>query len=200
MISHFFAYLARMRLIRRWSLMHNTSPENVQEHSHRVALFAHALATIANTVYGRRTNPERAAFLALYHDASEVMTGDLPTPVKYFDAGIRDAYGKIEQAANRRLLSLLPEALRPAYQPALFPQDGDTESWQLVRAADKLCAWVKCVEERRAGNREFIQAEEGLKQQLDNMDMPEINYFFKRFAPSFAMSLDELGPPRPEQG
>lgn len=198
MISHFFAYIARMRLIRRWSLMHNTSQENVQEHSHRVAILAHALAIIANTVYGRKTNPERAAFLALYHDAGEVMTGDLPTPVKYFDDGIREAYRKIEQSANRRLLSFLPDEFRQAYEPALVPQAEDAESWRLVHAADKLCAWLKCVEEMRSGNREFAQAEEGLKQQLDNMDMPEVNYFFKRFAPSFAMSLDELGPPQPE--
>ena len=158
MASHFFAYLSRMRLIRRWSLMQNSSPENIQEHSQRVALLAHALGAIRKTVFKQPADPERAAFLALLHDAGEVMTGDLPTPVKYFDAAIREAYRGIEEAANRRLLSFLPPEFRDAYSPALFPEEEDSASWELVKAADKLCAWLKCVEERRGGNREFLLA------------------------------------------
>ena len=192
-MSHFFAYLSRMRLIRRWSLMQNTSPENIQEHSHRVALLAHALGTIGNVKFGKNWNPERAAFLSLLHDASEVITGDMPTPVKYYDAGIRAAYKNIEQTANERLLSFLPEEFRDTYKPSLIPEEADADSWRLVRAADKLCAWLKCIEERRSGNREFLLAEKGLREQLDSMNMPEIEYFLEHFAPGFALTLDELG-------
>ncbi len=192
MISHFFAYLSRMRLIRRWSLMQNSSPENIQEHSHRVALLAHALGTIGNVKFGKRWNPERASFLALLHDASEVITGDMPTPVKYYDEEIRGAFKGIEQAANRRLLSFLPEEFRAAYAPSLVPAESDAEAWRLVKAADKLCAWLKCVEERRGGNRDFALAEEGLKRQLDAMGMVEVEYFLVHFAPGFSLTLDEL--------
>ena len=200
MPGNFFAYLSRMRLIRRWSLMQSNSPENVQEHSHRVALFAHALATIGNRLFGKSYDAERTAFLALLHDACEVMTGDLPTPVKYFDANMRAAYRDIERAANERLLSLLPPELRDAYEPALFPEEGDAESWRLVGAADKLCAWLKCVEERRGGNREFLLAEEGLRAKLDSLNMNEVNYFIEHFAPGFMLTLDELGEPMPSGG
>ena len=193
MRSHFFAYLSRMRLIRRWSLMQNNSPENIQEHSHRVALLAHALGTIGNTKFGKSWNPERAAFLALLHDASEVITGDMPTPVKYYDPSIRLAYKSIEDEANRRLLSFLPEEFRSAYEPSLMPAEEDADSWQLVKAADKLCAWLKCVEERRGGNREFALAEEGLRAALDSFHMSEIDYFLEHFAPGFSLTLDELG-------
>lgn len=193
MISHFFAYLSRMRLIRRWSLMQNSSPENIQEHSHRVALFAHALATISRVKFGKEKDGERAAFLALLHDASEVITGDMPTPVKYYDSGIRDAFKNIEKSANQRLLSFLPLEFRSAYEPALLPRDSDRECWELVKAADKLCAWLKCVEERRAGNCDFRQAEAALSGQLDAMKMPEVEYFREHFAPGFSLTLDELG-------
>ncbi len=193
MISHFFAYLSRMRLIRRWSLMQNSSPENIQEHSHRVALLAHALGTIGNVKFGKAWNAERAGFLALLHDASEVITGDMPTPVKYYDEEIRSAFKGIESAANRRLLSFLPEEFRAAYAPSLIPDDADAEAWRLVKAADKLCAWLKCVEERRGGNRDFALAEEGLRRQLDSMGMVEVEYFLEHFAPGFSLTLDELG-------
>ncbi|MCD8349655.1 MAG: 5'-deoxynucleotidase [Planctomycetaceae bacterium] len=193
MSSHFFAYLSRMRLIRRWSLMYNTSPENIQEHSHRVALLAHALATIGNMEFGQNHDAERVAFLALLHDASEVVTGDMPTPVKYYDDAIRTAYKKMEETANRRLLSFLPEKYRSIYESALVPDEAEADNWALVRAADKLCAWLKCVEERRAGNREFLLAEKGLRDQLDRMDMAEVAYFLEHFAPGFELTLDELG-------
>lgn len=198
--SHFFAYMSRMRLIRRWSLMQNNSPENIQEHSHRVALLAHALATIGQVKFGKKTNAERAAFLALLHDASEVMTGDLPTPVKYFDGRIREAYKDIEAAANRRLLSLLPKEFQEVYQPALQPRTDDEDAWRLVHAADKLCAWLKCVEERRGGNREFLLAEEAIRSQLDSLCMEEVGYFLEVFAPGFSLTLDELGGAMPSSG
>jgi 5'-deoxynucleotidase len=193
--SHFFAYISRMRLIRRWSLMQNNSPENIQEHSHRVAVLAHALACIGNLKFGKNHDAERAAFLALFHDAGEVMTGDLPTPVKYFDANIREAYRGIERSANERLLSFLSTDFREIYRPALEPDQSDNDAWTLVRAADKLCAWLKCVEERRGGNREFLLAEEAIKAQLDSMDMAEVRYFLENFAPGFSLTLDELGEP-----
>lgn len=193
MNGNFFAYLSRMRLIRRWSLMQNNSPENIQEHSHQVALFAHALGTIGRVKFGKSYDPERAAFLALLHDASEVITGDMPTPVKYYDDKIRAAYKGIEDAAKERLLSFLPEEFRDVYAPGLMPTDADGESWRLVKAADKLCAWIKCVEERRGGNREFLLAEAGLRRQLDSLNMVEIDYFLETFAPGFSLTLDELG-------
>lgn len=182
--------------------MQNSSPENIQEHSHRVALFAHALATISRLKFGRERDGERAAFLALLHDASEVITGDMPTPVKYHDAGARRAFKEIERAANRRLLEFLPPEFREAYGPALVPREEDGDCWRLVKAADKLCAWLKCVEERRAGNRDFLLAEEALARQLDGMavDMPEVEYFRRHFAPGFSLTLDELGGGRSEDG
>ena len=187
-----------MRLIRRWSLMRNSSPENIQEHSQRTAVLAHALSTIRHVVFKKEADPERAAFLALLHDAGEVMTGDLPTPVKYFDAAIREAYRGIEEAANRRLLAFLPPEFRGAYESSLFPAAQDAPHWEIVKAADKLCAYLKCVEERRGGNREFLLAEESLKKQLDDLALPEVEYFLEVFAPGFALSLDELGGPTPE--
>ena len=195
MASHFLAYVFRMRLIRRWSLMQNSSPENIQEHSHRVALLAHVLGTIRKTIFNQPADPERAAFLALLHDAGEVMTGDLPTPVKYFDANIRTAYRSIEEAANQRLLTFLPPELRETYASSLVPREDEAENWELVKAADKLCAWLKCVEERRGGNREFLLAEETLLDQINAMKLKEIEYFMSEFAPGFSLTLDELGLP-----
>lgn len=182
-----------MRLIRRWSLMQTSSPENIQEHSHRVALFAHALATISRVKFGRERDGERAAFLALLHDASEVITGDMPTPVKYYDNCIREAFKNIERSANKRLLAFLPPEFRDSYEPALLPREEDRDSWELVKAADKLCAWLKCIEEGRAGNKDFRLAEEALSKQLDALDMPEVAYFREYFAPGFSLTLDELG-------
>jgi 5'-deoxynucleotidase len=196
--GHFFAYVSRMRLIRRWSLMRGGSPENLQEHSHRVALFAHALAAIGNRIFGKSLDGERAAFLALLHDAGEVMTGDLPTPVKYFSPGFRESWRGLEAAAARRLLELLPPEFRADYEPALFPREADAAGWRLVRAADKLCAWLKCREELRGGNREFAPAERAIRRQLAELEMEEVDYFLEVFAPGFALAPDELGPPGPE--
>jgi 5'-deoxynucleotidase len=190
--SHFFAYLSRMKLIRRWGLMHSAYPENVQEHSLRVAQIAHALAVIRNRLFGGDVRPERAAVLALYHDAGEVLTGDLPTPVKNFNPEIRAAYRAIEASAREKLVTMVPEPLRPAYRDILVPPDSGDVHLQLVHAADRLCAYIKCVEERSAGNPEFAQAEQALRQAIDAIALPEVRYFIDTFLPSFRLTLDDL--------
>jgi 5'-deoxynucleotidase len=192
-VSHLFAYLARMKFIKRWGLMHTTYPESIQEHSHRVALIAHTLATIRNRLFGGRVDPARAAVLALYHDASEVLTGDLPAPVKYFNPDIRTAYREIESAANERLLDMVPEPLRADYQALFVAATEDHACWEVVKAADKLCAYLKCVEEVAAGNREFSRAEQALRKTVDALPQPEVRYFLDTFAPSLKLTLDELG-------
>jgi 5'-deoxynucleotidase len=191
-MSHFFAYLSRMRLIRRWGLMHSAYPENVQEHSLRVALIAHALALIRNRLYGGNVDPERTAVLALFHDAGEVLTGDLPTPVKNFNPEIKRAYHAIESAAREKLLSMVPPPLRPEYEALLGAERADERSRELVRAADRICAYVKCLEERSAGNPEFSQAEKTLRAAIEAIDLPEVRYFVETFVPSFRLTLDEL--------
>lgn len=192
-MSHLFAYLARMKFIRRWGLMHNNYPENVQEHSQRVATIAHALALIRNRMFAGEVDAERVAVLALYHDASEVFTGDLPTPVKYFSDDIRSAYRKIETRAQRRLLDMVPAGLREDFGALFEVQSEDRDLWQLVSAADKLCAYIKCVEEVSAGNREFASAERTLQTTVEQLDLPEVDYFVAEFLPSFRLTLDELG-------
>jgi 5'-deoxynucleotidase len=192
-VSHLFAYLARMKFIKRWGLMHTTYPESIQEHSHRVAVIAHALATIRNRMFGGRVDPARAAVLALYHDAGEVLTGDMPAPVKYFNPEIRGAYHAIEAAANQRLLEMVPEPLRADYQPLFIAATEDHACWELVKAADKLCAYLKCVEEVAAGNREFSRAEQALRATVEALPLPEVRYFLETFAPSLKLTLDELG-------
>ena len=192
-MSHLFAYLARMKFIKRWGLMHTTYPESIQEHSHRVAVIAHTLATIRNRLFGGRVDPARAAVLALYHDASEVLTGDLPAPVKYFNPDIRGAYREIETAANQRLLAMVPDALREDYRALFVAAAGDRDAWELVKAADKLCAYLKCVEEVAAGNREFSRAEQALRATVEALPQPEVRYFPETFAPSLKLTLDDLG-------
>jgi 5'-deoxynucleotidase len=191
-MSHLFAYLSRMKFIRRWGLMHNTYPENVQEHSLRVAMVAHALAVIRNRLFGGNVSGERTAVLALYHDASEVLTGDLPAPVKYFNPEIKNAYKEIEAAAARRLLDMIPEALKADYQGLFFAEAADQEPRELVKAADKLCAYLKCLEEIGTGNQEFAKAEKALRASVEELDLPEVRYFLDKFVPSFRLTLDEL--------
>ena len=190
-MHHFFAYLSRLKLIRRWSLMRNTQPENDAEHSLQAAMIAHALALMARDRYGRAVNPEHVLALAVYHDATEVLTGDLPTPVKYHSEGLRAAYGQVEQLASERLLAMLPEPMRPAYAPYLAPE-GDAEERVLVKAADKLCAYVKCLEEQRAGNHEFDAACDNIRRSLEQNPLPEVRDFLREFVPSFTLTLDEL--------
>lgn len=192
MPSNFFAYLARMRLIRRWSLMHSSRPENVEEHSYRVAVIAHALAVIRKRIFNRESNPERAAFLALFHDAGEVITGDLPTPVKHYTAELRDAYKKMEKEAVEKMLTLLPKEIRIEYSHALIQEKADGDMWELVRAADKIDAWIKCIEERRGGNHEFLPAEKKLRAQVEEFQLPEAEYFIREFVPGFSLTLDDL--------
>ena len=190
MKSHFFAYVARMRCITRWALMHNTFSENVQEHSHMVAVLAHALAVIRNRVYGGKIDAGQVAVAALYHDATEILTGDLPTPIKYYDPEIRDAYKRVESVACDRLLAMLPPELEGDYEPVL--KCADEEVLSLVKAADKLSAYVKCVEELKAGNAEFRRAAEQTRAALDAMRLPELDYFMEHCMESFSMTLDEL--------
>ena len=191
MASHFFALIARMRYIDRWGLMRNTRPENIQEHSHMVAVLAHALAVIRREVYGGEIDPGQAAVLALYHDAPEILTGDLPTPVKYFNPEIRDAYKTVEAVSARRLLALLPPELQQVYAP-LLGEDARGELHAIVNAADKLSAYINCVEELKAGNHEFKQAAEQTLEALKASPLPEVGYFMEHFLPGFSLTLDEL--------
>ena len=180
-----------MKNIGRWSLMRSVTPENVQEHSHMVAVLAHALAVIRRDVFGLPCDPNACAAAALFHDAAEILTGDLPTPIKYFNPEIMTAYRQVEAAASEKLLHMLPAELRPAYEP--FLSESDPEIKRLVKAADKLSAYIKCIEERRAGNDEFMRAEQKTLDTLRAYDMPEVDYFLERFIPAFDRTLDELG-------
>ena len=188
----FFAYLSRMRYINRWGLMRNTFQENVQEHSHMVAVLAHTLAVIRRDVLGKPADPGLAAAAALYHDAPEILTGDLPTPIKYYSPDIRDAYKQVEQVSAGKLLDMLPPELRGAYEP-LVREEYDPDTRALVKAADKLSAYIKCVEELKAGNTEFRQAAEQTLEALKAYGLPEVDYFMERFLPAFGLTLDELG-------
>ena len=190
MKSHFFAYISRMRFIQRWALMRNTAPENVQEHSHQVAVLAHALAVIRNEKFGGRLDPGAVAVAALYHDASEILTGDMPTPIKYDNPAIRNAYKDVEAVAEGKLLHMLPPELQGVYGPILTQSDPEVR--QVVKAADKLSAYLKCLEELKAGNSEFAAAEKQTRQALVDMQLPCLDYFMAHFLDSFRLTLDEL--------
>lgn len=189
---HFFATVSRMKYIQRWALMRSSRPENLSEHALEVAMIAHALCTLGNVRYGRHLNGERAALMAIYHDASEIITGDMPTPVKYYSAEIRDAYKHVEQIADEQLLEQLPEDLREVYAPVLKMQDEELVPY--VKAADKLSAYIKCIEEAQAGNAEFRSAAESTRKILEELaeTMPEIRDFMTEFLPSYGSTLDEL--------
>jgi 5'-deoxynucleotidase len=189
-MSHFFAYLGRMKYILRWGLMRNTQPENIQEHSLQVAIIGHALAMIKNRRFGGSVDADKVATLAAFHEASEVITGDLATPIKYFNPHIKDAYKHIEQVASDKLLSMLPAEFTEDYRPLLFQED--SEEHKLMKAADKICAYLKCLDELRSGNREFEKATAAIRRELDTIKRPEVEYFLKEFAPSFSLTLDEL--------
>ena len=192
MSHNFFAYISRMRYIGRWSLMRNSLPENIQEHSHMVAVIAHALGVIRRDVFHVPCEPNEYAAVALYHDSSEILTGDLPTPIKYYSRSINAAYKEVEDIACRKLLATLPEELRGAFRPLI---NGETEArcHDLVKAADKLSAYIKCIEERRAGNDEFLSAEKQTREILVQSPLPEVKYFMEHFIPAFELTLDELG-------
>ena len=192
MSENFFAYISRMRYIGRWSLMRNALPENIQEHSHMTAVLAHALGVIRRDVFKTDCDPNECAAVALFHDCSEILTGDLPTPIKYHSRSIQQAYREVEKLACEKLMDTLPKELRGAYEPIMT---GETEKrlHDIVKAADKLSAYIKCIEERRAGNDEFISAEKQTRKLLEESPMPEVAYFLEHFIPAFELTLDELG-------
>ena len=192
MANEFYALLGRMRYITRWGLMRNSFSENIQEHSHQVAVLAHALALIRRDILQLPTpEPERCAVAALYHDASEILTGDMPTPIKYYNPAMKDAYKHVERRANQYLLDMLPQELRDAYVPYMLGEDEQVEN--IVKAADKLAAYIKCVEEQKAGNLEFESAARQTVESMHAMERPELNWFIAECLPAFALNLDELG-------
>ena len=191
MSNNFFAYISRMKLIRRWGLMRNTQPEHDMEHSMQVVMLAHGMGAIANRRFGARVDLGRIALLAAYHDVSEVITGDLATPIKYFNPDIKRSFHAIEDIACDKLASMLPDDLRGDYLPLLRP-DTDSREWRIVKAADKLSAYLKCLEELKAGNAEFARARETIAAQLADIDLPELREFMRDFGASFELTLDEL--------
>ncbi len=191
MTYNFFALMDRMKYIKRWSLMRSVREENIMEHSQQVAMTAHALAVINNKVFGGKADAGICALYAIYHECSEVLTGDLPTPIKYFNRTITGAYKDIEGVANEKLLDTLPEELRKEFALCVKP-DTDSIEWRLVKVADRLSAYIKCLEERRCGNTEFEKAEKSIRKDILSRGIPEADYFVKNFIPAFLLSLDEL--------
>lgn len=191
MTSHFFAMMNRMKYIYRWGLMNNTKTENICEHSLVVSMLSHALVVISNKRFGTDLNPEHAAMLGLYHDASEIITGDMPTPIKYFNPVISEAYKQIERVAEEKLVSYLPEDLQDEFKPLLTVSEVDKDYIPFLKAADKLSALIKCIEEEKVGNREFSKAYSTIKESLDGMNLPYVNVFMEEFLPSFSLTLDE---------
>ena len=191
MEHHFFAYINRMKFIQRWGLMRNTLPENDMEHALQTAMIAHAIAVMGNVRHQKHYNAEYVMALAMYHDASEVITGDLPTPIKHHNPAIKTEYNKLEIIATQKLISMLPPDLREYYTP-LIAHDETTDEWKLVKAADRICAYIKCLEERKSGNLEFESARKSVKKFLDQVDLPEVQDFMSQCVPGFAMTLDEI--------
>ena len=189
--SAFFAIISRMKYIDRWALMRNTHSETLSEHSLDTAIIAHALAVIRNRRFGGQVSPERAALLAIFHDVPEVITGDMPTPIKYFSSEIRSAYAGVESAAESRLLSLLPEDMRDEYLPLITHEGEDAELLRLVKCADKLSALVKCIEEEKACNKEFTAAKAATIKAIKDMGIPEGIEFLEKFIPPFELTLDD---------
>ena len=190
-MSNFFAMISRMKYIDRWGLMNNTKTENISEHSLEVAILSHALVTIADTRLGQSLDADRAAVIGLFHDASEIITGDMPTPVKYFNPEIKNAYKAVEKVAENKLIDMLPEDLRALYRPLI--SDIDEELAPYIKAADKLSALIKCIEEVRMGNNEFLKAKTATEEAIDAMDLPALKIFVKEYLPAYYLTLDELG-------
>lgn len=190
--SHFFAHLSRLKLINRWPLMRNVRTENVSEHSLQVAFVAHALAIIKNRKFNGQVNPERIALMAMYHDTSEVLTGDMPTPTKYYNPQITIEYKKIEKIAQNKLIDMLPKEFQEDFRPLIDDDFYSQEEKHIVKQADALCAYLKTIEELSAGNNEFKLAEQRLKGTLSERGSPEMDYFLDVFVPSFSLSLDEI--------
>ncbi len=190
-MNRFFAMLSRMKYIDRWGLMNNTKTENISEHSLEVAILAHALVSIANVRLGENLNADKAAVIAIFHDAGEIITGDMPTPIKYYNPEIKNAYKAIEKVAEERLISMLPEDLRAIYRPVISNEDAVLE--QYVKAADKLSALIKCIEEVRMGNNEFLKAKESTEASIRDMTLPALEIFMEECMPAYYLTLDELG-------
>ncbi len=192
MEGNFYAMLSRMKYIERWALMRNSRPENVSEHTLEVSILSHALAVIGNKRLEKNLNGERAALIALFHDSTEIITGDMPTPIKYHNGNIQDAFKEIEKEAANRLLHMLPVDFFEEYEPLYFQKEEDTYLWKLVKAADKLSALIKCIQEEKAGNTEFVNAKESIIVSLEELDLEEAKIFMDDFLPSFYRNLDEL--------
>jgi 5'-deoxynucleotidase len=192
MENSFYAMISRMKYIERWALMRNSISENISEHSLEVSILAHALAIISKERLGKQLNAEKAALIGIYHDATEIITGDMPTPIKYFNENIQGAFKAVEHAAAERLLNMLPKDIRRSYETIFFPQEGEQYLWKLVKAADKLSALIKCIEERKAGNTEFVSAEKSLLEILSTMKLEEVDIFMEEFLPAYNKTLDEL--------
>ena len=191
MSSHFFAIMSRMKYINRWGLMNNTKTENICEHSLEVAMLSHALVVLSNNRFGTSLNPEHAAVLGMYHDASEIITGDMPTPIKYFNPEISEAYKQVERVAEQKLVSYLPADLQDEYKPLLTITDADKDYIPFIKAADKLSALIKCIEEDKIGNREFSKAQASICANLIDMHLPYVDAFIEEFLPSYSLTLDE---------
>lgn len=189
--NHFYAMLSRMKYINRWGLMRNTRNENICEHSLEVAFIAHALGIINNQEFDGSINAERLAILGMYHDVTEIITGDMPTPVKYYNPLIRDAYKEVETVAKNELLAGLPGKMRPVYDSVLMETDDESQMWRYVKAADKLSALIKCIEEKRMGNMDFTEAEQSTRKAVTDMKLPEADYFLEHFLPAYEKTLDE---------
>ena len=192
MRNGFFAFTSRIKYINRWALMRNTNYETLSQHSQEVAVIAHALAVIGNTRLSKEYNAERAALLGLYHDVPEIITGDMPTPVKYYNEEMRDTFKKVEENACSKLMEMLPDDLKPSYESLLFKKEEDAELWKLVKAADKISAYIKCVEERKAGNTEFLDAEKSSRILVSALKCPEATIFLNDFAGVYELPLDKL--------
>ncbi len=195
MEANFYAMLSRMKYIERWALMRNSRPENVSEHTLEVSILSHALSVIGNKRLGKNLNGERAALIALFHDSTEIITGDMPTPIKYHNGNIQGAFKEIEEEAANRLLHMLPEDFWEEYEPLYFQKEEDTYLWKLVKAADKLSALIKCIQEEKAGNTEFANAKESIVKSIEELDLEEAKIFMVDFLPSYYRNLDELTQP-----
>lgn len=192
MPSHFFAMMARMKYIERWALMRNSEVENISEHSMEVAMISHALAVIGNVRFDKNLNAEKAALIGLYHDCTEIITGDMPTPIKYYSEDIEVAFKEIEDKAAGKLLAMLPEDMRDYYEDLFFPSAEETYLWRLKKAADKLSALIKCIKEEKSGNTEFTSAKRTLEKWIHEMHLEEAEVFCEEFLPSYYKTLDEL--------
>ena len=191
-VYSFGAMMSRMKYIKRWALMRNATRENISEHSLEVAMVAHLLSVIGKTRFGKDLNVEKASLIAIYHDSTEIITGDMPTPIKYYNEDIQSAFKEIEDVAANNLLMMLPEDIRKEYQSVFFPEEEDEYLWKLVKAADKISALLKCVEEEKAGNTEFVNAKKATLESIQKMQLEEVNVFFEEFYPAYEKTLDEL--------